>query len=110
MTEETLNMVNEQFLSKCKDGCILINTSRGKIADMNALINALKSGKLKGACLDVFPFEPPLSGTEGFIKNFEELCLMQNVVLTPHVAGWTFESKRRIAEVILKKLEHWMNR
>ena len=104
LTDETLNMVNEEFINQCKDSCVLINTSRGKIVDIAALINALKNRKLKGACLDVLPSEPPSSGTELFVKNFEELSLMRNVVLTPHVAGWTVESKRRIAEVILKKL------
>ena len=104
LTGETMNMINDQFISRCKNGCVIINTSRGKVVDLRALVNALHSGKLKGACLDVLPYEPPATGSDEFKKIFDELIRMDNVVLSPHVAGWTVESKRKIAEVILSKL------
>jgi D-3-phosphoglycerate dehydrogenase / 2-oxoglutarate reductase len=104
LTNETFEMVNKDFLAKCKKGSVLINTSRGKVVDLNALLNALKSGYLKGACLDVQSYEPPSSGPEEYQKVFNELCTMENVVFSPHVAGWTVESKRKIAEVILNKI------
>ncbi|HUR32069.1 MAG TPA: NAD(P)-dependent oxidoreductase [Saprospiraceae bacterium] len=104
LTGETLNMVNEQFISGCKSGCVIINTSRGKVIDVKSLLHALQSGKIKGACLDVLEYEPPLKGSEEFKKIFAELCQLDNVVLSPHVAGWTVESKMKIAEVILSKL------
>lgn len=104
LTEETNEMMNENFISKCKQGVVIINASRGKVVNLKALLNALKSGYLKGACLDVFPYEPPSSGPDDFKILFNELCTLNNVVLSPHVAGWTVESKRKIAEVLLAKI------
>ncbi len=104
LTAETREMVDTSFLGKCKDGCILINTSRGKNVNIGNVVAALRSGKLGGICLDVFPSEPPASGGEDFKKVFDELCALDNVVLSPHVAGWTIESKQKIAEVLLRKI------
>ena len=105
LTGETLNMVNEGFLSSCKPGVVLINTSRGKNVDLPALINALKTKQVSGVCLDVLPFEPPMNGPVDFQMQFHELSLIENVVLSPHVAGWTAESKQKIAEVLLEKIK-----
>lgn len=104
LTAETREMVDADFLEKCKDGCILINTSRGKNISMGDVVGALRSGKLGGVCLDVFPYEPPSSGDPVFKSLFEDLCKMENVVVSPHIAGWTVESKRKIAEVLLGKI------
>lgn len=104
LTTETFEMVNKDFIEKCKKGSVLINTSRGKVVDLNSLLDALRSGHLKGACLDVQSYEPPSSGPEAYQKVFNELCTMENVVFSPHVAGWTVESKRKIAEVLLNKI------
>jgi len=109
LTSETKEMINASFLSKCKPGCVLINTSRGKNVDLAALLVALKSGQLKGACLDVFPYEPPMNGPEDFQNCFNELSELDNVVLSPHVAGWTIESKRKISEVLLAKIKSFNN-
>ena len=68
------------------------------------MLAALKSGKLGGVCLDVFTSEPPESGDAAFNGFFEELCAMENVVMSPHVAGWTVESKRKIGEVLVGKI------
>jgi D-3-phosphoglycerate dehydrogenase / 2-oxoglutarate reductase len=105
LTKETKEMVNAEFISKCKPGAVLINVSRGKVVELNALLGGLKSGHLKGACLDVFPFEPPSSAPEEFKVLFDELCSLENVVLSPHVAGWTVESKKKISETIIEKLK-----
>ena len=105
LTNETNGMIDDHFISKCKSGVVLVNTSRGKVVKLEALVNALKSGKVKGACLDVLPYEPPTSGPEDYQKLMQELYLMENVVLSPHVAGWTVESKRKIAEVLLNKIK-----
>lgn len=104
LTNETREMVDADFISKCKSGVILINTSRGKNINLDDVVSALRSGHLGGVCLDVFPFEPPSLGNEDFQKVFEELCQMENVVLSPHIAGWTVESKRKIAEILLRKI------
>jgi D-3-phosphoglycerate dehydrogenase / 2-oxoglutarate reductase len=104
LTPETREMVDAAFISKCKPGVILINTSRGKNVNLKDMVGAVQSGTIGGACLDVFPFEPPSSGNEDFKKTFDELCKMENVVLSPHIAGWTVQSKRKIAEVLLTKI------
>ena len=104
LTAETKNMVDEAFINRCKRGVVLINTSRGKNVDLAAIKSGLLSGQLGGACLDVFASEPPLSGPEDVKQAFEILCGMNNVVLSPHVAGWTMESKQKITAVLLNKI------
>ncbi|MDQ3018189.1 MAG: hypothetical protein M3R25_15870 [Bacteroidota bacterium] len=108
LTTETKGMINNEFIARCKRNCVLINTSRGKVADMEAILQNLKSGHLKGACLDVLPFEPPSSGPEAYIQVINELFEMDNVVLSPHIAGWTVESKKKISETIITKLGSWL--
>lgn len=105
LTAETNGMVNESFLNQCKKGMVIINTSRGKVVDLKALINALHDGRISGACLDVLPYEPPSTGPDDDLNLFNELVQMENVVLSPHVAGWTVESKRKIAQVLLQKIK-----
>lgn len=105
LTEETRHLVNDAFLNRCKDGAILINSSRGAVVDSHALVNALENNKLAGACLDVFENEKPPSFSDEENQLYDRLYAMENVVLSPHVAGWTHESLKRIAEVMLKKLD-----
>lgn len=107
LTEETRSMVDANYLQQCKRGCVLINTSRGKVVDLVAVVNALKSGHLGGACLDVLPFEPPGTGPAEYQAIVKELASLDNVVMSPHIAGWTVESKRKISEVLIQKLRVW---
>lgn len=104
LTEETHHMLNSEFITRCKDGVIIVNTSRGKVIDEEALIEGLRSGKIAGACLDVFENEKTETHTKKDQKRYAELYEMDCTVLTPHVAGWTRESKRKIAETILEKV------
>ena len=83
---------------------IISNTSRGQVIDTRALIKGLKSGKLGGACLDVFENEKPDTFTKAETEMYGELYALENVILTPHIAGWTKESLRLIAEVLLEKI------
>jgi D-3-phosphoglycerate dehydrogenase len=103
-TPETKHLVNSDFLKKCKDGVILINTSRGNVAKTKDLIVGLKSGKVGGACLDVFENEKTATFSQTDHTMYNELYEFENVILTPHVAGWTKESLQRLAEVLLKKI------
>lgn len=87
LTDETADMVDEKMLSKMKDGAVLINTARSKIVNTDALVSALKSGKLAGAAVDVFDNEPC---TDSPLARFD------NVVLTPHTAPFTSENFREM--------------
>lgn len=105
LTEETHHMVNEDFLSRCKDNVVIVNTSRGKVVDTESLVKALESGKVKGACLDVFENERPHTYSLSETNTYTRLHNMENVVLSPHIAGWTSESLRNIARVLLNKID-----
>lgn len=100
LNESTVNMIDEKTISKMKDGAILINTARSKIVDTNALVDALKSGKLSGAAVDVFDNEPctdsPLVG-------------LPNVVLTPHTAPFTKENFREMNNRAAKSVIEFFN-
>lgn len=105
LTDETSNMVDGHFLREMKSQSILINTSRGRIVDLEELSEHLVSGKLGGACLDVFENEKPETFDRRMTGIMSELSEMKNVILSPHVGGWTIESKRKIAEILLKRIK-----
>ncbi|HWZ02591.1 MAG TPA: 2-hydroxyacid dehydrogenase [Mucilaginibacter sp.] len=102
LTPETAGLVNEEYLFHFKKPIFLINTARGKAVQTRAVLNAIKQGKVLGAGLDVLEIEkfPTLAEQEWF----DELRQSGKVILTPHVAGWTFDSYRKISEVMAAKL------
>jgi D-3-phosphoglycerate dehydrogenase / 2-oxoglutarate reductase len=104
LTPETRHFVDQKFVNKCRYGFILINTSRGHCVKTEDLVISLENGKIGGACLDVFENEKPSTRTEIEQEWYKRLHRCPNVVLTPHIAGWTQESKRRMAEVLVKKI------
>ena len=104
LTEETKYLVDDAFISGCKNGVIICNTSRGQIVRTSTLISGLQTGKIGGACLDVFENEKPDIYNEQEIEMYNKLYRMENVVLTPHIAGWTNESLSGIAEILLDKI------
>ena len=104
LTEETKGIFNKSLIDKCKKGVILINTSRGLNVNTKDLIHGLESGQIGGACLDVFENEKPHSFSPEEHQLYKSLYTMDNVVLSPHIAGWTHESLRKIAEVLLSKI------
>ena len=99
------HLVNTKFIDNCKNPFYLINTSRGQCVKTSDLILGIKTGKILGACLDVIENE------SSSFENFEQdSCLdflkkSEKVILTPHVAGWTFESKSKLSQIILKKIK-----
>lgn len=105
LTPLTNRMVNRDFIEAFKKPFWLLNTARGKNVVTPDLISALKKGKILGAGLDVLEYEQlsfeSLSESSG---SFEELAAMDNVLLTPHIAGWTAESKIKLAETIAGKI------
>jgi len=106
LTTETKFMVNEYYINQFKKPFILINTSRGDVLDLKALINALEGGKIIGACLDVLENEKINQLSPEQKENFDYLIKSNKVILTPHVAGWTKESYIRINEVLVNKIKH----
>ena len=106
-TPETDKMINADFLSKFKKSIWFINTARGNSVVTKDLVEALKAGKVVGAGLDVLEFEKLSFETlfEGETpKPLTYLLQAENVLLTPHIAGWTFESHQKLAQTIVDKI------
>lgn len=102
LTKETRQMVNEEYLLHFRKPIFLINTARGEIVNTKAVLSAIQQKKIIGAGLDVLEVEkfPALAAQDWF----NELKQSGQVILTPHVGGWTFESYRKISEVLAEKL------
>ena len=105
---ENIGLLHEAFLKAFAKPFILINTARGKSLVTSDLVKLMQSGKIKGACLDVLEYEK--SSFENLFSqpvsdDLRYLMESDRVILTPHIAGWTGESKRKMAEVILQKLK-----
>ena len=104
-SNETEHLINENFISKVKKPFYLINTSRGKCVNTNALINGMKSKKILGACLDVLEYEKSsFEKLENKNENLKFLLNSKETILTPHVAGWTKESYFKIAKILSEKI------
>ncbi len=106
-TEETVGMVNSEFIEAFHKPFWLLNTARGKCVVTKDLVEGLKSGKVLGAGLDVLEYEKK-SFENMFAqkpKAFKYLRKAKNVLLTPHVAGWTIESKEKLAQTIVDKVK-----
>lgn len=107
LNNETLFLVDENYLSQFKKNIIVINTARGKNLRISDLVKNLKSGKVIGACLDVFEYET--SSFEKFDKDtlpdeWNYLIQSDNVILTPHIAGWTHDSNYKMADILVQKI------
>jgi len=107
-TQRTTNMVNTNFINAFANPFWLVNTARGKSVVTKDLVTALQSGKILGAGLDVLEYEKA-SFENLFSSNmpeaFQYLIQAKNVILTPHVAGWTIESKEKLAQTIVDKIK-----
>lgn len=110
LTDETKYLINDSFIKKFKKNIYLINTSRGPIVKTDGLVKNLKSGKILGACLDVleceetsFEFLAPSAMEQG-VDIFNYLKSSNKVILTPHIAGWSFESREKMAKILAKKI------
>jgi D-3-phosphoglycerate dehydrogenase len=103
LTFETRQLFNEEYLFHFKKQILLLNASRGEVVHTKAVLNGLKNGKISAAGLDVLEIEkfPALAEQEWFA----ELSENKKVILSPHIAGWTHESYRKISEVLAQKLK-----
>lgn len=107
ITEETRYLVNKDFIDKFKKEIFIINTSRGPIIKTTDLCMALKKGKVVGAGLDVLEYEESsFESTKNLLEidDFKYLSTLDNVILSPHIAGWTIESKIKLADVLADKI------
>lgn len=112
LTESTHYMIDEKFISEMKKDFYFVNTARGKNVETKSLVQAIQSGKVKGACLDVLEYEKSsfekldtstlLSTRKNEDLNF--LLHSEKVIVTPHIAGWTHQSKEKLAQVIVDKI------
>lgn len=110
LTDETKYLVNDSFIKKNKKNIYLINTSRGPVVKTDDLVENIKSGKILGACLDVLEYEEPsfeIMNPE--VKKNEPGALQylrssDKIILTPHVAGWSFESRYKMAKILAEKI------
>jgi D-3-phosphoglycerate dehydrogenase len=112
-TEETKQMINTNFINSFSKEFWLINTARGTSVVTKDLVKALKVGKILGAGLDVLEYEK--SSFENLFSNnkmpeaFKYLISADNIILSPHVAGWTIESKEKLAQTIVEKIKKRFN-
>ena len=108
-TELTLNMINSEFINGFKNPFWLLNTARGKSVVTKDLVSALKSGKILGAGLDVLEYEKSsfenLFTSDNMPEAFQYLINSEQVLLTPHIAGWTVESNIKLAQTIVDKIK-----
>lgn len=109
---ETTGMIGLEQFSQMKNGSYLLNASRGKVVDIPALINAMRSGKIAGAALDVYPSEPGGNG-DYFHNNLnpwaEDLRSLRNIILTPHIGGSTEEAQSAIGVEVSEALVRYVN-
>jgi D-3-phosphoglycerate dehydrogenase len=107
LTKETSNLINRNFIKNFQKEIYLINTARGRCVNTKELVSALKSGKIKGACLDVFADENKsfenLSEDE-LTAEMQYLINSDKTILSSHIAGWTVESNIKISTILLQKI------
>lgn len=104
LTFETKNWVSGKFLNRFKKNIYLLNMCRGEVVNMPETIDLMGSGKLLGLCLDVLENEKLTTLSNQQQKDFDYLINNKKVLLSPHIAGWTFESYVKIAQTLLSKL------
>jgi D-3-phosphoglycerate dehydrogenase len=110
LSDETLYMVNDNFISSFNKPFYFINTSRGKNVYTPSLVRALQTGKIKGACIDVLEYESVSFETinqSTLPDDFKYLIESDKVILTPHIAGWTHESNIKMSKVLAQKILEW---
>ena len=107
LTDETHSLINDAFINQFSKNIFIINTARGKCMNTSDLVKNLKSGKVLGACLDVLEYEMvsfEALNTNELPEAFQYLIKSDNVLLSPHIAGWTHESNEKIARILAEKI------
>jgi D-3-phosphoglycerate dehydrogenase len=109
LTIETTHMINYGFLSSFRKAYWLVNTSRGKVLKTSDLLKCINEGRIKGAALDVLENERIAELNDSEKNIFKQLTESNRFVLSPHIAGWTTESKQKIAETLLYRIKQIYN-
>lgn len=107
LTDETKYMINADFLNQFKKPIYIINTARGKVLKTADLVESIKSEKVLGACIDVLEYESVSFeniDAENLPEPFKYLIQSDKVILSPHIAGWTFESHVKISQILAHKI------
>jgi D-3-phosphoglycerate dehydrogenase len=104
LTDETKGWINLSFLQQFRKPLVLLNTARGELLPLTDLVQALDQGWVRGACLDVLEHENPSTYSETEALFYPELFQREQILLSPHVAGWTVESKKRLSQILLEKI------
>ena len=112
LSSSTLNIINKDFINEMKSAFWLINTARGNLISTANLVEGLRSKKILGAGLDVLEYESSSLESISIDKkpknSLNYLLKAKNVILSPHIAGWTYESHKKLAKVILKKIKKFL--
>jgi D-3-phosphoglycerate dehydrogenase / 2-oxoglutarate reductase len=104
---DTRNYLSESFIERMAKPFILINTSRGGVVDTAALQRGIAKGKVIGACLDVLEQEPLASMDAPMRRLLDDLIRLPNIVVTPHIAGYTFEALYKMSKALLNKIIYY---
>lgn len=105
LTEESYYLIDGSFIAEMKNDFYFINTARGKNVETKSLVEAVRSGKVKGACLDVLEYEKSsFENLETENEDLKYLLESEKAIVTPHIAGWTHQSKEKLAQVIADKI------
>ncbi|WPO82530.1 2-hydroxyacid dehydrogenase [Chryseobacterium sp. JJR-5R] len=105
LTEESYYLIDGSFIAEMKNDFYFINTARGKNVETKSLVEAMRSGKVKGACLDVLEYEKSsFENLETENEDLKYLLESEKAIVTPHIAGWTHQSKEKLAQVIADKI------
>ena len=109
LTSETKNLIDISFINRLKKPIHLLNLSRGPIANLNDVIIGLNNGKIKGLATDVLPNEKLNQLSEIELEQFNDLSNRSNVIITPHIGGWTRQSYVKISKSLAYKIREFYN-
>lgn len=109
LNQSSHHIIDKKFIADCKKPFCLINTARGECVNNDDLIHGLESGKILGAGLDVLENENKDFKGMSDDKNLDKLKKFENIILTPHIAGWSNESKIKLAEITVDKIKEFLD-
>lgn len=104
LQKDTFFYMDEQFINSMKKPFILVNTSRGKVIDTDDVLKGIDEGKISGVCLDVWEEEPISKMSERVRNNLEKMVMLPNVIITPHIAGYSHEALYKMSKILLDRI------